>query len=91
MRLHLAAARARLEHREFVERLAARLDGMRSGPPDDEATETGAIVHRGQYEKVLEYLGIGRDEGARVLAGGSAAPTATRPVHPSHPVRRGRP
>jgi betaine-aldehyde dehydrogenase len=55
---------------EFVERLAARMESMRSGPPDDEATDTGAIVHRGQYEKVLSYLQIGRDEGSRVMAGG---------------------
>jgi betaine-aldehyde dehydrogenase len=57
---------------ELVSRLAERLDSMRSGPPSDEATETGAIVNRGQYEKVLEYVRIGREEGARVVAGGHA-------------------
>ena len=60
----------RSRHDEFVERLAARMESMRSGPPDEEATDTGAIVHRGQYEKVLSYLQIGRDEGSRVMAGG---------------------
>jgi acyl-CoA reductase-like NAD-dependent aldehyde dehydrogenase len=55
---------------EFVERLAARMDSLRSGPPEDYATDTGAIVHRGQYEKVLSYLQLGRDEGARVVVGG---------------------
>jgi acyl-CoA reductase-like NAD-dependent aldehyde dehydrogenase len=59
-------------HAELVERLAARMEAMRSGPPDDEATDTGAIVHQRQYEKVLEYLRIGREEGARVVAGGGA-------------------
>ena len=58
------------EHESFVERLAARIDAMRSGAPDDEATDTGAIVNRRQFEKVLDYLRIGREEGARVLAGG---------------------
>ncbi|MBS1888525.1 MAG: aldehyde dehydrogenase family protein [Actinobacteria bacterium] len=57
-------------HDEFVERLAARLEGMRSGPPADESTDTGAIVHQGQYEKVLSYLELGRAEGAEVRAGG---------------------
>src|ERR1700691_3413354 len=57
-------------HDELVERLRARLSAVRSGPPDDDATETGAIVHRRQYEKVLEYIEIGRGEGARVVAGG---------------------
>lgn len=57
-------------HSEFVEMLAERLSRMRSGPPADEATETGAIVHERQAEKVLSYLRLGREEGARVLAGG---------------------
>src|SRR5579885_2019537 len=45
---------------------------MRSGSSSDEATETGAIVNRGQYEKVLGYVRLGREEGARVVAGGTA-------------------
>jgi acyl-CoA reductase-like NAD-dependent aldehyde dehydrogenase len=57
-------------HAELVAQLAARMDAMRSGPPGEEETETGAIVHRRQYEKVLSYLALGREEGARVVAGG---------------------
>lgn len=57
-------------HDEFVERLAARLEAMRSGPPADESTDTGAIVHERQFEKVMSYLELGRQEGARVVAGG---------------------
>jgi acyl-CoA reductase-like NAD-dependent aldehyde dehydrogenase len=58
------------EHDAFVERLAAKMDALRHGPPSDEHTQTGAIVHRGQFDKVIDYLRIGREEGARVLAGG---------------------
>jgi betaine-aldehyde dehydrogenase len=57
-------------HEELVTRLGERMAALRSGMPADEATDTGAIVHRGQYEKVLEYLRIGREEGARVVVGG---------------------
>jgi betaine-aldehyde dehydrogenase len=57
-------------HDEFVDRLAARLGVLRSGPPEEESTDTGAIVHRGQFEKVLGYLELGRQEGARVVVGG---------------------
>jgi acyl-CoA reductase-like NAD-dependent aldehyde dehydrogenase len=57
-------------HDEFVARLAQRLEALRSGPPDDEATDTGAIVHQRQYEKVLSYLELGREEGARVIVEG---------------------
>jgi acyl-CoA reductase-like NAD-dependent aldehyde dehydrogenase len=58
------------QHDPFVERLAARMESMRHGMPDDEATETGAIVHRGQFNKVVGYVRLGREEGARVVAGG---------------------
>ncbi len=58
-------------HDELVGRLAARMDAMVSGPPDEMATETGSIVHRRQFDKVVEYLDLGRQEGATVVAGGS--------------------
>lgn len=60
-------------HAELVERLAARMEAMRSGAPTAEETETGAIVNRRQYEKVLGYLELGREEGATVVAGGGPA------------------
>jgi acyl-CoA reductase-like NAD-dependent aldehyde dehydrogenase len=63
-------------HDELVERLAARIESLRSGPPAEESTETGAIVNRGQYEKVLGYLQLGREEGARVVAGGGPVAVA---------------
>ena len=57
-------------HAEFVERLSAQMGALRSGPPQDEATDTGAIVHRRQFEKVLSYLELGREEGVDVVVGG---------------------
>jgi betaine-aldehyde dehydrogenase len=63
----------RAVHDELVERVAERIQGLRSGPPQEDDTTMGAIVNRGQYDKVLSYLEIGRDEGAReVVAGGPA-------------------
>ena len=55
----------------------------KSGPPADEATDTGAIVHRGQYDKVVDYLRIGRDEGARVVVGGDATADAGLFIRPT--------
>jgi acyl-CoA reductase-like NAD-dependent aldehyde dehydrogenase len=57
-------------HDELVGRLAQRIGSLRSGPPAEETTDTGAIVHRRQYEKVLGYLELGRAEGAEVVVGG---------------------
>lgn len=56
---------------DFVERLGTNLSAMRQGSPSDESTETGAIVNLGQYDKVADYLTIGKDEGARVVTGGA--------------------
>lgn len=64
-----------LVHRDiyssFVEALAEAVNEMRSGLPDNEETETGAIVNKIQFAKVKKYLKIGRDEGARLVAGGN--------------------
>jgi len=57
---------------EFVERLGARMEAMRVGLPSLESTDTGAIVHRRQYEKVLDYIRIGREEGLKLVTGGEA-------------------
>jgi aldehyde dehydrogenase (NAD+) len=46
------------------------------GDPLSTATQIGPITTRAQYEKVLGYLDIARDEGARCVLGGGPA---TRP------------
>ncbi|HVT69659.1 MAG TPA: aldehyde dehydrogenase family protein [Trebonia sp.] len=57
-------------YEEFTSRLAERVAALRPGPPGDEATDTGAIVNKSQFEKVQRYVQIGREEGARLLTGG---------------------
>jgi acyl-CoA reductase-like NAD-dependent aldehyde dehydrogenase len=56
---------------DFVQRLAAQIDALRSGSPDDPDTETGAIVNTLQLDKVTRYVQIGKDEGARLVVGGN--------------------
>jgi betaine-aldehyde dehydrogenase len=55
---------------EFVERLAADVDSLRSGVPSEEATETGAIVNQLQYDKVRRYIETAKSDGARLVVGG---------------------
>jgi betaine-aldehyde dehydrogenase len=55
---------------EFLVSLTARVGSLRSGPPDEESTDTGAIVNRGQYDKVMRYIALGKEEGATPLTGG---------------------
>jgi betaine-aldehyde dehydrogenase len=59
-------------HRDIVDALADRMTALRSGVPSDPTTDTGSIVHRHQYEKVLSYIALGKAEGFRVVAGGIA-------------------
>ena len=60
---------------DLVTRLAARAERIRVGPPSDPATEIGALVHPEHYARVLSYVQAGRDEGARLVAGGSRPET----------------
>ncbi len=55
---------------EFMEAAVARVQKIRQGNPLDTDTMIGAQASRDQLEKILSYLDIGRQEGARVLTGG---------------------
>jgi 5-carboxymethyl-2-hydroxymuconic-semialdehyde dehydrogenase len=56
---------------EFVDRLAKRASAIRVGDPADPTTELGALISTEHYERVMSYVTAGREEGARVVAGGS--------------------
>lgn len=55
---------------EFVSALADLAAGLRVGNPLDETTEIGPLVSAGQRDRVLEYIRIGKESGARLVAGG---------------------
>jgi betaine-aldehyde dehydrogenase len=55
---------------EFLEAFAKRTDALRVGLPLDEATETGPLISAGQRRVSLDYVELGRSEGARHLTGG---------------------
>lgn len=60
-------------HDEFMERLRGIAGNVRMGDPHSTETQLGPMANRPQYEKVLSYLDIARDEGARCITGGTAA------------------
>jgi 5-carboxymethyl-2-hydroxymuconic-semialdehyde dehydrogenase len=62
-------------YEEFVERLGERASAIRVGDPADPATELGALISTEHYERVMTYVDAGREEGARLVAGGA------RPEH----------
>lgn len=56
---------------EVVERLATRARSVRIGNPREVSTAMGPLVSRVQLQRVLDYIDIGRAEGARLVAGGT--------------------
>jgi len=56
---------------EVVERLAARAQSIRVGDPRDVATAMGPLVSEVQMKRVLDYIEIGKREGARLVTGGT--------------------
>lgn len=57
----------------FIERVLERVAAVKLGHPLDPATMMGAQASNDQYEKILNYIEIGKEEGAEVLCGGKAA------------------
>ncbi|MCA0236634.1 MAG: aldehyde dehydrogenase [Bacteroidetes bacterium] len=57
---------------KFMEKVVARVRKIKIGHPLDPETMLGAQASNDQYEKILNYLNIGKQEGAEVLTGGEA-------------------
>jgi aldehyde dehydrogenase (NAD+) len=58
---------------EFVERVSQRAQSMRLGDGMDPQTEIGPSVDEGQFKTVLDYLNVGREDGATLVCGGERA------------------
>ncbi|OBI52029.1 carnitine dehydratase [Mycobacterium sp. E796] len=59
---------------EFCAALAERTDNIKLGNPLDPDTEMGTVACQSQFDKVLHYIELAKQEGARLTAGG-ARPT----------------
>ncbi|MET3911099.1 aldehyde dehydrogenase (NAD+) [Bradyrhizobium sp. S3.3.6] len=55
---------------EVVERLAARAKSIRIGDPLDRKTALGPVISEKQMKSILDYVDIGRAEGATLVTGG---------------------
>lgn len=55
---------------DFMEAAVERTNRIKAGSPLDTETMIGAQASNDQFEKILSYMSIGREEGAKVLAGG---------------------
>ncbi|MSE29680.1 aldehyde dehydrogenase family protein, partial [Escherichia coli] len=57
----------------FMERVMAKVMQIRRGDPFDTETMIGAQASRQQFDKILSYIKIARDEGGQILTGGDRA------------------
>lgn len=58
---------------KFMEKVVARTKAIKVGNPLDPETMLGAQASNDQFEKILSYIDIGKQEGAELLTGGAAA------------------
>jgi aldehyde dehydrogenase (NAD+) len=56
---------------EFLELLVGRSKGRKVGDPFDESTEMGAQVSQEQLDRILDYIEIGKQQGAQLACGGN--------------------
>ncbi|WP_444988860.1 aldehyde dehydrogenase [Halomonas mongoliensis] len=56
----------------FIDQVLEAAKGMQPGDPLDPESFMGAIVDETQYRRILGYIEKGREEGARLRAGGEA-------------------
>ena len=58
-------------HDAFVEKMLKKAKSRKVGDPFDPATEQGPQVSQEQFDRVMSYIDIGKNEGAKLLHGGS--------------------
>lgn len=56
----------------LLERIKHRVRDWRTGDPLDPANRLGAIVSREQYDSIMRYIELGKNEGAELFLGGKA-------------------
>ena len=57
---------------EFIAKVVERAQAIKRGNPLDTDVQVGAQASKEQYDRIMSYLEIGRQEGAEVLLGGEA-------------------
>lgn len=56
---------------EFVEKYVEKAKRIRVGPGNDERSQMGAIVSKKHMESILDYIRVGKEEGAILALGGN--------------------
>ena len=59
-------------YEKFKTEFVAKAKVMKTGNPADESSKLGAIVSKVHFEKILSYIELAKQEGGKVLCGGTA-------------------
>ncbi|HZZ71849.1 MAG TPA: aldehyde dehydrogenase family protein [Pirellulales bacterium] len=57
-------------HGQFVDKIVQMNKNRKLGDPFDPATEQGPQVDKNQFDKIMHYIGLGKQQGANCLSGG---------------------
>jgi aminomuconate-semialdehyde/2-hydroxymuconate-6-semialdehyde dehydrogenase len=62
----------RSAYKDFIDRFLEKASQLRLGDPLEATTDQGAIVNKGQLDKVKFYVDLAQKEGGKISLGGSA-------------------
>lgn len=57
-------------YEDFLQEMKSVAESVKVGDPFDETTFQGAQTSKNQLDKILKYINIGKEEGARLVTGG---------------------
>lgn len=60
----------------FLEKLKAKVNGLKMGDPLEEATDIGTVISRQQFDKINAYIGLGEDSAGATAHRCSEMPSA---------------
>ncbi|CAL9738192.1 magnesium-activated aldehyde dehydrogenase, cytosolic [Monosporozyma servazzii] len=55
---------------ELLAAFKAYVEDLKVGDPFDKSNFQGAITNKGQFDTIMKYINIGKEEGAKILTGG---------------------
>ena len=58
-------------YKQFLDKFIPRVKALKVGDGLDTATQMGPVINEKQLQTVMEYVAIGKKEGARLVAGGN--------------------
>ena len=59
---------------DVITRVRLHVSTLKTGLPDNPATEIGPLANRSQYDRIQRYIRLGIEQGAEIIVGGEGRP-----------------